>query len=289
VAPIDAVSESIESVALLAAGCCRHPEAMTRRGAPWKAHRFPSVFGLIVHRTGGAILFDTGYAPRFDAATRRFPERLYRWLTPVTIPPGDTARAQLATLGIAADDVTTVVVSHFHADHVAGLRDFPGAAIVCSAAAWNAVRGLGRLPGLRRGFLRDLMPDDVAARVRFVEDCAEVELAAQFAPFRTGRDLFGDGSALTMPLPGHMEGHIGLLLPHAPDGPTFFIGDAAWSHAAYEDGVPPPTATTALLGDTASYLETLRALGELHRANPRVRIVPSHAQPPATALRSSDR
>jgi hypothetical protein len=91
-----------------------------------------------------------------------------------------------------------------------------------------------------------------------------------------------------------MEGHIGLLLARAPGGPTFFIGDAAWSHAAYEDGAPPPAATTALLGDTASYLETLRHLGALHRANSRVRIVPSHAQPPhvqppAAALRSSYR
>jgi len=250
---------------------------MTRAGASWKPHRFPSGFAAIVHRTHGAVLFDTGYAPRFEAETRRFPERFYRWLTPVTVDTSDSAHAQLARLGIPADRVTAVVVSHFHADHVAGLRDFPAARIVCSRDAWRSIDGLGRVAGVRHGFLRGLIPEDAAARLSFVEDREAIELDRAFAPFERGRDLFGDGSAVAVALPGHAQGQIGMLLPHTGEGPLFLIGDAAWSHAAYERVAPPPAVTTALLGNTARYLDTLQRLAALHRAHPLLRIVPSHA------------
>ena len=82
---------------------------MTRRGAAWKPARFPAGCALIVHREHGPVLFDTGYAGRFVAATDPFPARLYRWLTPVSLPAGCSAVEQLAALGIAADDVRTVV------------------------------------------------------------------------------------------------------------------------------------------------------------------------------------
>ncbi len=250
---------------------------MTRRGASWRPRRFPAGFALIEHRTRGAVLFDTGYAPQFAAATRAFPERLYRWMTPVTLDAQETAASQLAARGIGADDVGTIVVSHFHADHVAGLRDFSNAAIVCSRAAWDGVRECGRLGGLRRAFLRELLPSDVAERLSFAEELRAVEIPGALGAFGVARDCFGDGSALVVPLPGHADGHIGLYLPHTPDGPLLLIGDAAWSHAGYARCTPPPVVTTAFLGDTARYRETLRKLAALHRAEPHLRIVPAHA------------
>jgi len=57
-----------------------------------------------------------GYADRFETATTPFPERFYRWLTPVTLKPEEALGVQLAGLGIAAGDVRHVVLSHFHAD-----------------------------------------------------------------------------------------------------------------------------------------------------------------------------
>ena len=250
---------------------------MTRRGASWRACRFPAGFALIVHRIAGAILFDTGYAPRFDAATRSFPERLYRWFTPVSVDATQSAASQLSRLGVAAEDVATIVVSHFHADHVAGLRDFPNATVVCAREAWTGVTARGRVASLRLGFLHDLMPDDIDARLSFAEERAAFALSGPYRAFGTGRDLFGDGSIVVVPLPGHARGHVGVLLPVTPDGATFFIGDAAWSHAGYARSAPPPFATTAFLGDTAEYRRTLRNIGVLSRADPFVRIVPAHA------------
>ena len=63
---------------LLTVGRCRHPEWVTIRGGGLRPIEFPALAALIVHPTIGPILYDTGYADRFETATQPFPERFYR-------------------------------------------------------------------------------------------------------------------------------------------------------------------------------------------------------------------
>ena len=95
------------------------------------------------------ILFDTGYAERFLTETRSFPNRLYRMVTPVSFAPGQGLAAQLDARGLDRREVGHVFLSHFHADHVAGLADFPNARVHCSAAAWSQARSLRGIAALR--------------------------------------------------------------------------------------------------------------------------------------------
>ena len=62
----------VGSIPLLT-GECRHPEAMTLRGASLRPATYPAVAMLLVHPQEGAILFDTGYDPAFLTATEPFP------------------------------------------------------------------------------------------------------------------------------------------------------------------------------------------------------------------------
>lgn len=52
----------------------------------------------------------------------------------------ETAVAQVISLGLDPSDVTDVVLTHFDADHVGGLVDFPGARVHLSAAERDAAR-----------------------------------------------------------------------------------------------------------------------------------------------------
>ena len=81
---------------------------MTRRGGGFCPVDFPSMVGVIRHPEIGVILFDTGYDPQFFEATTPFPERFYRWTTPVRLYGEDTAAAQLARMGIAAEDLSLI-------------------------------------------------------------------------------------------------------------------------------------------------------------------------------------
>lgn len=263
-------------VHILRAGACSHPAVMTRRDAGLTPAVFPALAALIVHPDEGPILFDTGYDPAFFDATRPFPERLYRWATPVSLEPGQAVADQLPAFGFAPEEIRAVVVSHFHGDHVAGLSRFPGARIFCARAGLAQVRRKGRFARLRQGVLAALAPADIDVRAIFFEDRPPIALGPDLAPFETGADLLGDGALLAVQLPGHCPGHWGLLVRQSDDRTRFLIADAAWSSGAVRDDVPPPRLTTALLGETGSYRETLHALHRLGTRNRDLLVTPSH-------------
>lgn len=251
---------------------------MTRRDAGMTPAVFPSLAALIVHPVEGPMLFDTGYDPAFFAATQHFPERLYRWITPVTLQPGQAVADQLPRFGLTPEDIRSIVVSHFHGDHVAGLIRFPQARIFCARAGLKQVQIKGRLTRVRKGLLAALTPADIDARATFFEDLPQISLGPDLAPFEKGSDLLGDGSLLGVQLPGHCPGHWGLLVRQTDDRMRFLIADAAWSSGAVRDDVPPPRLTTALLGETAPYRRTLNALHRLWARNPEVIVTPSHCE-----------
>lgn len=265
-------------------GHCLHPQMMTIRGGSLRPTVYPALAMLLIHPDEGPILFDTGYDPAFFAATDRFPERLYRWLTPPTLKPGADIVTQLARAGVAPDDVRHVILSHFHADHMAGLHHFPRAAIHCARAGHHAACDGGRIAALRRGVLRALIPPDFAARARYFEEAPRVPLPADLAPFADGADVLGDDSILAVELPGHCPGHWGLVVRDAAAGYHFLVADAAWSSEAIRRNVPPPAITRAFLGDSRKGVETLATLHALHRRNPEVQLTPCHCAERAAAL-----
>jgi glyoxylase-like metal-dependent hydrolase (beta-lactamase superfamily II) len=256
------------------AGRCFHPEAMVVRGAPLRSAEFPALFAILVHPKEGVVLFDTGYTPRFLEATAAFPASLYRRLTPMSLGKGETAVEQLATLGYTPGDVRRVILSHFHADHIAGARDFPRAELLAMREGYEAVRNRGRLGRLLRGFLPELLPEDFEQRARLLE---EGDFTGEpFASFGPTYELFGDGSVRLVRLPGHAAGQLGLLA-HTEDGRrTFLVADAAWTSRSFRELRPPNPAAGLILDDAGENHRTLEALHALSKEEPELEIVPSH-------------
>lgn len=256
-------------------GHCRHPACMAVKGAGLASRCFPSQAYLIETRTG-LVLFDTGYAERFAAATARGAYRLYPAVTPVSFAPEQALVHQLAGRGIAARDIRTVVLSHFHADHMAGLRDFPHAAIVASNAGWDAVRGKTGLAALAQAFLPQLLPGDFEQRWRSVESCRCVALDGALSPFTEAHDVLGTGEVLVVPLPGHAPGHVGAFV-QTGQGWTLLAGDAAWAHEAYTALRGPSELTFLLQHSRRDYYATLGKLATLHGSGG-ARIALTHVQ-----------
>ena len=256
-------------------GSCRHPQRMAIRDGQWRPVEFPALAFLIVHPEEGPIVFDTGYDPAFFAATEPFPERLYRWATPPTLGPREAFADQLVATGIDPADVRHLILSHFHADHMAGLHRFPNAAIHCARAGWEALCGGSRLATTRRGMLRALAPAGFLARARWFEDAPSAPLPADLAPLSEGRDILGDGSLRAVHLPGHCPGHWGMLLREG-DALHLLVADAAWSSDAIRRDMPPPRLTMALLGDPSATRATLHDLHRLRQRNADIRLTPSH-------------
>lgn len=272
----------------LARGSCSHPEVMTIGGGSLCAVEFPSLVGVIRHPERGTFLFDTGYDPAFIAATRPFPERFYRWTTPVRIGAAEAWQAWLAANDMADGDIAGTIISHFHGDHVAGMAHLADRPVYCARAGLAALRRGGRIARVRRGMLDALVPPAVDAQARFFEDCPARPLPSAFAPFAEGRDILGDGSLLAVELPGHCAGHWGLALTTEAGQPVLLAGDAVWSGRSIAERRPPPRLTTALLGDTRRYRETLDLLSRAKEGNGELAILPSHCLASARAFRGDN-
>lgn len=268
----------LEDVRLLSAGFCLHPEFMSIRGGSWRPCHFPAGFLYLRHRRFGHVLFDTGYSDHFRKETASLPNLLYAKLMPPRFEAADHAHDQMRRMGIAPSEIGTIVVSHFHADHVAGLRDFPKARIVASRSGYSAIRRARGIGGLLSGLLPGLLPADADERMCYTDELAVTSLPPAFADLGQGRDLFGDGSALLVDLPGHSTGQIGLYLPETARGALFFVADAAWSRDAIVDLRPPPRLVTAMVGQTGAYRATLEALHRLQHAMPALAIRPAHCR-----------
>lgn len=246
------------------AGYCTHMACMALRGAGWHTCAFPARAWLVETRRG-RWLWDTGYASHFLDHTREGLFALYRKVTPVHFDAADALCRQLRERGYAPGDLTGLILSHFHGDHIAGLRDFPGLPCICSGTGWQQTRRRRGLAALRRGFVPGLIPPDFEARLSFIESFEPVPLPATLAPFTTARAVPGsDGELLLVELPGHAAGHIGALV-QTPAGWTLLAADAAWSEHGYRDLRGPSPLTHLILEDTPAYHHTLQQLHRLHQ------------------------
>lgn len=262
---------------LLRVGSCQHAECAALRGGGLRAIDFPALVGLIEHPQRGLMLYDTGYSPHFFEATRRFPECLYRVVTPVQLPPEELLLNQLEERRISARDIGTIFISHFHADHVAGLRDFPAARFIATAAERQKVEKKGRVGRLRRAYLRDLLPPDLDARMTLAEGMPTVPLPHSWQPFTTAHDLLGDASMLGIDLPGHAASQLGVAFrsEHESD-PLFLIGDAAWKIEGLGQNRTPSRLAYSLFDSGKAYDATFAQLHALHHSATPPRIIPSH-------------
>ncbi len=140
-------------------------------------------FFWVIREPGGAVtLLDTGFAPEVGDRRRRA-----HWTTPA---------AALPWLGIAPDDVATVVISHAHWDHTGNLGQFPRAAIVMAEAEY------------------DFWTSAVAARTQFAAHAEPAEIALLARARADGRLTLFRGQHTLAPglelieLGGHTPGQL---------------------------------------------------------------------------------
>ncbi|GAC1444144.1 MAG: MBL fold metallo-hydrolase [Mycobacteriales bacterium] len=148
----------------------------------------------------------------------------------------DVVIAALAGLGVGAQDLATIVVTHIHLDHAGGVGTlaaaFPNAEVVVHERGARHLVAPGRLVASARrvyGEVMDTVFGDLlptpAERVRALADVGAVDLGG-------GRSLRSHWS------PGHASHHVGLLDSQTND---LYVGDAAGIYVPEADQVKPAT------------------------------------------------
>jgi N-acyl homoserine lactone hydrolase len=264
-------STPIASMGMVSTGSVQvHPDHVAATWKPmmlwmltstkWAAPRPINV--AVIEHTDGLVLFDTGQDRASLTDPGYFPGgitgAMYRRSARASIRADQTLTAGLGGLGYSASDVSVVVLSHLHQDHIGGLAQFSHARIYVSQAEWDSLdapraelAGLMRrhidLPGLAWTRITPAPTSDPALR-----------------PFTVAHDLFGDGSLVLIPTPGHTPGSLSLVVRRPGRPALALVGDLTFAADLLERGHVPGAGSRKQLQQTTAMMKALsRNLGGL--------------------------
>jgi len=186
--------------------------AVAYRGGAFGETRDLTMTAVLVQHPRGTLLFDTGLGSAIDAQVHGFPW-LMRLLTPYE--KGTPVAEQLRAHGISPGNLAGVVLTHAHWDHVSGIPDFPGVPVWVNRVERDFIRDGGVASALARSF------GDLPYHVYDFT-------GGPYLGFERSEDVFGDGSIVLVPAPGHTPGSIIAFLT-LPSGRRYaLVGDLVW-------------------------------------------------------------
>jgi glyoxylase-like metal-dependent hydrolase (beta-lactamase superfamily II) len=220
----------------------------------WTAPCPINVF-VIEHRDG-LVLFDAGQDRASVTDPDYFPSGVtgwfYRRTAKADIPEDQTLTAGLSRLGYQASEVGAAIVSHLHQDHIGGLAELSGATIHVSQAEWDTMaEPRAELAGVMRNHID--LPGLTWARV-----VPGPTTDRALEPFTVSHDLFGDGSLVLLPTPGHTPGSMSLIVRQPGQPPLAMVGDLTYAADLLEKGHVPGSGSRGQLQQTTAMMNQLR-------------------------------
>lgn len=182
------------------------------------------VIAVLFRHSGGNILYDTGCHP----SVARDPEARWGKLAAVMTPIGGHSAnviASLDALGLSPDDIDVVVNSHFHPDHCGCNAFFRKARFIVHEKELEAARAEGAA-------LQGYLPE-------------EWDHPMPMQAVTGGHDVMGDGRLVTVDLPGHTPGLMGLRALLENTGVVLLVSDAVSLRRNLDKGEVPKNAWNA--------------------------------------------
>jgi len=197
----------------------------------------PVPFYVIEHPDGVA-LFDCGLPASMRDPADAYLQAVRSQDLDVTFGPEDTVESHLQRLDIDPARVRYVVLSHLHFDHSGGLHQVPNATLVVQRREWTA------------GFDADL-----SARYFLPKRYFDLGHAVELVDGE--HDLFGDGSVVCVPSPGHTPGHQSARV-RSDQGDHILVGDACYNCQVVETRDFPAYCDHAAMNRSLDALLALR-------------------------------
>lgn len=234
--------------------------ALAFKGGRFGDERVFAAGGILVQHPKGTLLFDAGFGPSVEAHRKTSP-----WLLRVTTryDRQTSVADQLKAAGIAPSSLMAVVLTHAHWDHVSGLETLPGSPVWVTPDELAFVRG---------GDESTLLARQLGTTSYVAYDFPD----GAYLGFPRSRDVFGDGSVVLVPAPGHTPGSIVAFIA-TPDGKRYaLVGDMAWQREGVELPAEKPWIARRVDADRAGTRAMLIRMHQIRAAVPGLIVVPAH-------------
>ncbi|MCL1985039.1 MAG: N-acyl homoserine lactonase family protein [Betaproteobacteria bacterium] len=182
----------------------------------------PVPFMLIDHPRG-KVLFDTGNALEVVNEKEKHWGGILAAYDPVMTKEQWCVNA-IKKVGVKAEDIDFVVLSHLHLDHAGGVGQFPNATYVVQ----------------REELSYAYIPDSFMRGAYIRKDFdRQVDWLLLNGWTDDKFDLFGDGSVVTHFTPGHTPGHQSLMLTLPESGKFFLTADSCYTEENLNKNILP--------------------------------------------------
>lgn len=252
-------------VEFLRCGSITIPEPIAVRGSFSLAPCTIAHSAVLVRHPRATFLFDTGLCSDIFAFLEG--QSLFFRKTLANFSFTQSLCSHLVQRQLEPDDLDFALLSHLHWDHVSGIPDLPDIPLRVNRVEYDAARAA--MLDANGGLVRRLMGKNAIAL--FDLD------GPPYEGFRASYDLFGDGSVVLVPLPGHTAGSTGMFISRANGPRIFLLGDAAWVSQNY---LRPATMHSFIwsrvTSDDATARQTLIDLHHFAHRHPEVVMLAMH-------------
>ena len=237
-------------------------EAFTYTGGSWFNTTKMNHMAVLVEHPKGRFLFDTGLGREID---KQYEKDMPWWMAPMMrydLP--NPVRDQFEAEEYLVPE--RIILSHVHWDHASGVQDFPESEIWVLATDKAYIKTGPRGPVMPSQFESNSIRWHV------------IKLnGAPYRGYESSLDLFGEGSAVLVPMPGHTPGSLGLFLTTDSGQELLFSGDIVWNAKALERGDQKMfMARLTADADVDGTLAEIKRLQTLQKQFPDMLIVPAH-------------
>ena len=231
------------------------------RGGGFEKRDF-TMTAFLVHHPKGDLLIDTGFGRNVDEHLKMEPWVLQTF---AKITKGRSVGDQFGSNDYPADKLAGVILTHAHWDHVSGLDSLPP-----STKVWVSTT--------ERSFI-----SSHSSKVELINSFNNVNYKeysfsdGPYLGFPSSYDVWGDGSVVLVPAPGHTPGSI-IAFISLPSGARYaLLGDLVWQNEGIDIPAERPWFSRRLVQENDEQVrENIARVAAIHKRFPEIKMTPAH-------------